>query len=101
MNITQPGAKGKPPGGMAFFTFLGTVFLLFLLSVFLDTSSGILRAVRTKKRRRHCGSDASQVQDMNKRSCRDLGKRIVEAVGVVLVLLTVSAAESIANFVLM
>lgn len=38
---------------------------------------------------------------MKKRDFRDLGKRIVEAAGVVLVLLTVSAAESIANLILM
>ena len=38
---------------------------------------------------------------MKTKNYRELGKRIVEAAGVVLVLLTVSAAESIANFILM
>ena len=37
---------------------------------------------------------------MNARNYRDLGKRIAEAAAVVLVLLTISAAESIANFIL-
>ena len=46
------------------------------------------------------GSAKPEVQKMNARNYRDLGKRIAEAAAVVLVLLTISAAESIANFIL-
>ena len=72
-----------------------------LLSVFLDTSSAILQDIGRKNLPRTARIGQAEVRNMNTRNYRDLGKRIVEAAGVVLVLLTVSAAESIANFILM